>query len=191
MQTVVEHVRLGKSEVEQHSLKRDSSRGAVDVDAVKLLGEDARPKDTVKDFMDGSLAVPGSLETALVLKGSGGGARRDVEEVLYENNKVLEVAVVGISNQIVPLTSDLPADGAIINQEILPTDERQRGQKIKAFVVPRPGVTLTKEELLTLCRKRLDAYAVPWEIEFRQELPKSFVGKVLRRVLVQNQDDAE
>ena len=84
VRTVVEHVRLGKSEVEQHGLKRDSSRGAVDVDAVKLLGEDARPKDTVKDFMDGSLAVPGSLETALVLKGSGGGVRRDVEEVLVE-----------------------------------------------------------------------------------------------------------
>ena len=84
IRTVVEHVRLGKSEVEQHILKRDSSRGAVDVDAVKLLGEDARPKDTVKDFMDGSLAVPGSLETALVLKGSGGGVRRDVEEVLVE-----------------------------------------------------------------------------------------------------------
>jgi len=85
---------------------------------------------------------------------------RDIEEVLYENSKVLEVAVVGV-----------PGD--------------QKGQLIKAFVVPRPGSTLSEEELLTLCRNRLDEYAVPWEIEFRDELPKSFVGKILRRMLVE------
>ena len=85
---------------------------------------------------------------------------RDVEEVLYENSKVMEVAVVGVPR------------GAM-------------GQKVKAFVVPRPGTDLSKEELLDLCRKRLEEYAVPWEIEFREELPKSFVGKVLRRLLVE------
>jgi long-chain acyl-CoA synthetase len=85
---------------------------------------------------------------------------RDVEEVLYENSKVMEVAVVGVPSG----TS---------------------GQKVKAFVVPRPGVNLSKEELLDLCRKRLEEYAVPWDIEFREELPKSFVGKVLRRMLVE------
>lgn len=86
---------------------------------------------------------------------------RDVEEVLYENSKVLEVAVVGVQSE----------DG---------------GQKVKAFVVPRPGMDLSKEELLELCRRRLEPYAVPWEIEFRTELPKSFVGKVLRRMLVEH-----
>ena len=85
---------------------------------------------------------------------------RDVEEVLYENSKVMEVAVVGVPRG----TS---------------------GQKVKAFVVPRPGANITKEELLVLCRKRLKEYAVPWDIEFREELPKSFVGKVLRRLLVE------
>jgi long-chain acyl-CoA synthetase len=85
---------------------------------------------------------------------------RDVEEVLYENSKVLEVAVVGVQSE-------------------------EGGQRVKAFVVPRPGTDLTSEELLQLCRKRLEPYAVPWEIEFRQELPKSFVGKVLRRMLVE------
>lgn len=85
---------------------------------------------------------------------------RDVEEVLYENSKVLEVAVVGI-----------------------PTHGGQ--QKVKAFVVPRPGTHLSSEELIQLCRRRLDEYAVPWEIEFREELPKSFIGKVLRRMLVE------
>ena len=85
---------------------------------------------------------------------------RDVEEILYENSKVMEVAVVGVPS------------GA-------------SGQKVKAFVVPRPGTNLSKEELLDLCRRRLAAYAVPWDIEFREELPKSFVGKVLRRMLVE------
>jgi long-chain acyl-CoA synthetase len=87
---------------------------------------------------------------------------RDVEEVLYENSKVMEVAVVGV-----------PSGGS--------------GQRVKAFVVPRPGTSLSKEELLDLCRQRLEEYAVPWDIEFRQELPKSFVGKVLRRMLVEEQ----
>ncbi len=84
---------------------------------------------------------------------------RDVEEVLYENNKVMEVAVVGV-----------PA-------------EQEDTQRVKAYVVPRPGTTLSKDELLELCRRRLEPYAVPWDIEFREELPKSFVGKVLRRML--------
>jgi long-chain acyl-CoA synthetase len=88
---------------------------------------------------------------------------RDVEEVIHENSKVLEVAVVGVGME----------DGET---------------RVKAFVVPRPGVTLEKEELLALCRRRLAPYAVPWEIEFREELPKSFVGKVLRRMLVQPTD---
>jgi long-chain acyl-CoA synthetase len=73
---------------------------------------------------------------------------RDVEEVLYENSKVLEAAVVGV-----------------------PVGEN--GQKVKAFVVPRQGTNLSKEELLDLCRRRLNEYAVPWDIEFREELPKS------------------
>jgi long-chain acyl-CoA synthetase len=88
---------------------------------------------------------------------------RDVEEVLYENNKVLEVAVVGVP------------DG--------------NGQeRVTAFVVPRPGSELSEQELLDLCRRRLDEYAVPWNIEFREELPKSFIGKILRRTLVDEGD---
>jgi long-chain acyl-CoA synthetase len=85
---------------------------------------------------------------------------RDVEEVLYENNKVLEAAVIGVS-------------------------DATHGQIVKAFVVPRQDATLTEAELITLCQRRLDAHAVPSRIEFRQELPKSFVGKVLRRLLVE------
>jgi long-chain acyl-CoA synthetase len=91
---------------------------------------------------------------------------RDVEEVLYENPKVMEVAVVGVGT----------ADGE---------------QKVRAYVVPRPGTNLTKEELIALCQRRLEPYAVPWEIEFRESLPRSFIGKVLRRMLVQEEVSSE
>jgi len=90
---------------------------------------------------------------------------RDVEEVLYENAKVLEAAVVGVG---------------VANGE----------RRVKAFVVPRPGTRLSKEELIALCRRRLDEYAVPWDIEFRDELPKSFIGKVLRRMLTEENPNA-
>ncbi len=86
---------------------------------------------------------------------------RDVEEVLYEHPAVHEAAVVGL------------------------TRAGEDGQRIKAYIVPRPGTRLTKEELIALCKRRLKEYAVPWEIEFREELPKTFVGKVLRRLLVE------
>ncbi len=61
-----------------------------------------------------------------------------------------------------------------------------RGQKIKAFVVPMPGVEPTeelKEELLSYCSEHIAKYAMPREIEFRTELPKTLVGKVAYRVL--------
>jgi long-chain acyl-CoA synthetase len=95
-----------------------------------------------------------------IMAGSFSVYPRDVEEVLYENSKVQEVAVVGVAHA-------------------------ESGQKVKAFVVPRPGTNLSKEELIDLCQRRLDEYAVPWDIEFREELPKSFVGKVIRRMLVE------
>ena len=61
-----------------------------------------------------------------------------------------------------------------------------RGQKIKAYVVPMPGVEPTeelKQELLTYCSAHIAKYAMPREIEFRKELPKTLVGKVAYRVL--------
>lgn len=89
---------------------------------------------------------------------------RDVEEVLYEHPGVKEVAVVGLKR---PATPD---------------------QRIKAYVVLQRGSKLSKEELIAFCKRRLEEYAVPWDIEFRDELPKSFIGKVLRRLLVEEEN---
>lgn len=133
-------------------------------------GEPNDPESSIKDgwLFTGDVAVMDgdgyfkiiSRKRDTILAGDFSVYPRDVEEVLYENSKVLEVAVVGI-----------PAG--------------ENGHKVKAFVVPRPGTKLSEEELLELCRRRLDAYAVPWEIEFREEIPKSFVGKILRRLLIE------
>lgn len=89
---------------------------------------------------------------------------RDVEEVLYEHPKVREAAVVGVQ---------------------APRFPRRR---VKAYVVLRQGEQATEGELIELCRGRLESYAVPWTIEFVHELPKSFVGKVLRRILIERSE---
>jgi long-chain acyl-CoA synthetase len=89
---------------------------------------------------------------------------RDVEEVLYEHPKVREAAVVGVQ-----------APRGIL-------------RRVKAYVVLRHGEQATESELISLCRSRLESYAVPWKIEFVPELPKSFVGKVLRRILIERSE---
>jgi long-chain acyl-CoA synthetase len=85
---------------------------------------------------------------------------RDVEEVLYEHPAVLECCVVGVP-------------------------DAYRGETVKAFIVLRPGSpSVSDAELDAFCRERLAVYKVPKRYEFRDALPKSAVGKVLRRVLL-------
>ncbi len=59
-----------------------------------------------------------------------------------------------------------------------------RGETVKAWVVLKPGESLTVEEVRAWCKERLAAYKVPTAVEFRPELPKTTVGKILRRELV-------
>jgi len=108
----------------------------------------------------------------LILSGAYNVYPRDVEEVLYEHPKVLEAAVVSA-----PAPQGTNGSGA---ESSVPTSPF-----IKAVVVLKRGEKATADELLALCRERLDAYKVPRQIEFRSELPKNFVGKVLRRLLVE------
>ena len=108
----------------------------------------------------------------IILSGAYNVYPRDVEEVLYEHPKVLEVAVVSMKKAL-----QTPEAGS--------ADPDNTSPFIKAVVVLKRGEKATAEELLALCRERLDAYKVPNSIEFRAELPKNFVGKVLRRLLVE------
>lgn len=81
----------------------------------------------------------------------------EIEEVISHNDKVMEVACIGVPNE-------------------------KTGEALKVFVVKKDP-SLTKEELIEFCRTELTAYKVPKDIEFRDELPKSNVGKILRREL--------
>jgi long-chain acyl-CoA synthetase len=87
---------------------------------------------------------------------------RDVEEILYQNPKILEAAVIGVRSA-------------------------RSGEQVKAFVVLKAGQTATEDEIEAFCRERLTAYKVPKFYEFRTELPKTMVGKVLRRALVEEE----
>jgi long-chain acyl-CoA synthetase len=84
---------------------------------------------------------------------------REVEEVICENPKVLEVGVAGIP-------------------------DAYRGETVKAWVVLKPNETATADEIREWCKERMAAFKVPTHVEFRDELPKTTVGKVLRRELV-------
>jgi long-chain acyl-CoA synthetase len=84
---------------------------------------------------------------------------RDVEEVLFQHPAVKEAVVAGIPDEY-------------------------RGETVKAFIVLREGISATEEEIIAFCRERLAKYKVPTAVEFRADLPKTAVGKVLRRALV-------
>jgi long-chain acyl-CoA synthetase len=62
--------------------------------------------------------------------------------------------------------------------------DRYRGETVKAFIVPAPGATVDEDELREYCTARLSAYKVPKMVELREELPRTVVGKALRRVLI-------
>jgi long-chain acyl-CoA synthetase len=90
---------------------------------------------------------------------------REVEEVLYENPKVKEAAVVGVPVSV------------------------EKGERVKAFIVLKEGETASEEEILAFCRENMARYKVPSFVEFRDELPKTMVGKILRRVLLEEELD--
>ncbi|MCC8193430.1 MAG: long-chain fatty acid--CoA ligase, partial [Deltaproteobacteria bacterium] len=58
-----------------------------------------------------------------------------------------------------------------------------RGEMVKAFVVPKDGVSLTAADIVKFCRNRLAGYKVPRQVEFRDSLPRAATGKILRRTL--------
>jgi long-chain acyl-CoA synthetase len=89
---------------------------------------------------------------------------REVDEILYAHPAVLEAAAVGVPHA-------------------------SKGEVVKAFVVLKPGASATAHEIVDHCRANLAPYKVPVEVAFRDELPKTLIGKVLRRQLAAEEPD--
>lgn len=87
---------------------------------------------------------------------------REIEEVLYSHPQIQEAVALGLPHEVA-------------------------GQIVKVYVVPRAGETLTRRDLLIYCGERLAKYKVPRQVEFRESLPKTLTGKVLRRALLEEE----
>ena len=83
---------------------------------------------------------------------------REVDEVLFQHPKVAEAISAGVP-------------------------DAYRGETVKAYIVLKPGETATAEDIISFCKEKLAPYKVPKLVEFRKELPKSAVGKILRKIL--------
>ena len=81
----------------------------------------------------------------------------------------------------------LMAHPAVLEAATIGLPDAKRGERVKSFVVLKPGAQASVEELLAYCRENLAAYKVPRSVEFRTELPKSGALKMLRRVLVEEE----
>ena len=87
---------------------------------------------------------------------------RNVEDAIYEHNSVAEVIVIGVPDEL-------------------------RGQAVKAFVKLAPDKSLNEKELLDFLDSRIGRHEIPKEIEFREELPKTLVGKLSKKELIEEE----
>ncbi len=87
----------------------------------------------------------------------------EVDEVLHDHPKVAEAVAVGLPHP-------------------------KKGEYLKAYVVPKAGQSIEPNEIIDFCKENLSAYMVPKEVEVRSELPKSMIGKVLRRSLREEEE---
>jgi len=94
----------------------------------------------------------------MILSGGLNVYPRDIEEVFFQHSKILEAAAIGVPHP-------------------------SRGEQVKVFVALKAGETATQEEFIEYCQDKLATYKIPTEIEFRDELPKSNVGKILKKEL--------
>jgi long-chain acyl-CoA synthetase len=113
--------------------------------------------DIVKMDEDGYFYVV-DRKKDMIISGGCNVYPRDIEEVFYENSKIQEACAIGIPH---------------------PT----RGESVKVFAVLKQGKTATQEELIEFCTDKVARYKLPTEVEFRDDLPKTNVGKILKKEL--------
>jgi len=136
-----------------------------------MKGYKDRPEETASALRDGWMYT-GDIATMdedgyfyivdrkkdMIISGGYNVYPRDIDEVYYQHPKIQEACAIGIPDP-------------------------RRGESVKLFVVLKEGETATQEELIEYGRTKLAAYKLPVEVEFRKELPKTNVGKVLRKQL--------
>jgi long-chain acyl-CoA synthetase len=129
------------------------------------------PEETVQTFVDGWLHT-GDIakmdeegyifivdrKKDMIIAGGYNIYPRDIDEVLFTHPKIAEACTKGVADEY-------------------------RGETVKAFVVVKEGESMTDKEVVDFCKEKLAAYKVPKIVEFRKELPKSAVGKILRKDL--------
>ena len=129
------------------------------------------PKETAEQLKDGWLYTGDIAQTDkdgylyivdrkkdMIIAGGFNIYPREVDEVLYQYPKIAEAVSVGVP-------------------------DAYRGETVKAFIVLKPGQTATDKEVIDFCKQKLAPYKVPKLIEFRDAIPKSAVGKILRKIL--------
>jgi len=98
-------------------------------------------------------------KTDMIISGGFNVYPRDIDEVLFSHPKILEACAIG-------------------------TPDAYSGERIKAFVVLKEGEEATAEEIIEYCRDNLARYKIPKYVEFVTDLPKSAIGKILRKELM-------
>jgi long-chain acyl-CoA synthetase len=136
-----------------------------------MLGYKGKPEETANTLKDGWIYT-GDIATMdedgyfyivdrkkdMIISGGYNVYPRDIDEVYYEHPKVQEACSIGIP-------------------------DAKRGESAKLFIVLKEGETATQEEMIEYGKTKLAAYKLPVEVEFRKELPKTNVGKILRKTL--------
>jgi long-chain acyl-CoA synthetase len=129
------------------------------------------PEETAKQLSDGWLSTGDIAQMDedgyfyivdrkkdMIIAGGFNIYPREVDEVLFQHPKIAEAVTAGVPDPY-------------------------RGETVKAFIVLKPGIEATDKEIIDFCKQKLAAYKVPKLVEFRKELPKSAVGKILRKIL--------
>lgn len=136
-----------------------------------MLGYYNRPMETASAIRDGWLYT-GDLgymdeegyfyivdrKKDMIITGGFNVYPREVEDVLYQHEAIKEACVIGIPDSYA-------------------------GEKVKAFITLREGYTASEEDIVSFCRKHLLPYKVPGKVEIREDLPKTAIGKILKRAL--------
>lgn len=113
--------------------------------------------DVAKMDEDGYFYIVDRIKD-MIISGGYNVYPRDIDEVLFEHPSILEACCIGVPHE-------------------------KRGEAVKAFVILKEGKQMTEREVIDYCDSKLAKYKLPTQVEFRQELPKSNVGKILRKDL--------